>query len=506
MDNKKIVHNTLLLYVRQLFVLTIGLISSRLTLKVLGETDFGIYAAVGGVTSLLAVLTTSMATGTQRFITFELGKGDGNKLNRVYITGLQLHLFLALLLLVCGETLGNWFIFNKLTCPPERLWVAFYVFQITLVGSLITLINIPNNAEIIAHEDMGVWAIISIIDVVLRLLAVIWLSFISWDRLLFYAIALFAIQLISQSISFVFCKIRYKEVHFSRCWDWSLMKEMLSVSGWTGLSNLAVTGFIQGVNIILNMFFGPLINAAYTVAMQAYSGIRQFCSSFQLASNPQIVKLYAANDLEDMKKLLYSVCRLSFYLIFILSLPFLLNASFVLDLWLEEVPKHADTFLILLLLFSYSDVLAYPLDVAAQATGKLKKYSISVSIAVISPLIIAFFLYSLGAVPESIYYVAIIVSWLCIFIRVGILRGLIDLELNRFFKEVVLKIIMVSILASLVPFAHSFFSESTPLNVVINFALSFTFSGIIIYLIGTNQREKEIIKSLLFKVLKINKS
>lgn len=499
-DNKRIARNTGLLYVRQLLTLALSLYTSRLTLQVLGETDFGIYATVAGFTALISTLTTSLASGTQRFITFELGRGDIGKLNRVYCTAINIHILLSIILVLIGETIGIWFIFNKMTVPPERLTIVFWVFQVTLINTVLALINTPNNAEIVAHEDMGTWALVSIIDAVLRCVCVVALFYITWDKLFVYAFSLFAIQFLNRTLCIWWCKRKYTEVNYHLIWDKPLLKSMLSVTGWTGLNNLAVTGFIQGVNLLLNVFFGPALNAAYTVAMQAYSGIRQFCASFQLASNPQIVKLYSVGELDKMHKLVISVCKLSFYLIFILSLPFIIESHFVLSLWLKNVPEHTQSFFVLLLIFAYFDVFAYPLDISAQATGKLKKYSLSVSLVFISILIFAYIAYSFGGVPESIYYIAILITIMCVFIRLFNLRSLIGLSVRRFITSVLLRCLMVGCISAVLPLSFYLALPPNLWSVLVVFAFSVFSTVVTIYLIGLDKSEKEIAKSILIKL------
>lgn len=499
-DSKRIAKNTGLLYVRQLLTLALSLFTSRLTLQVLGETDFGIYATVAGFTALLSTLTTSLATGTQRFITFELGRGDMVKLNRVYCSAINIHILLSILLVLIGETVGVWFIFNKMTVPPERLMIAFWVFQLTLLNTVLALINIPNNAEIVAHEDMGTWAFVSIIEAVLRCVCVISLFYISWDKLLMYAFFLFAIQFLIRTLCIAWCKRKYSEVKYHFIWDKPLLKSMLSVTGWTGLNNLAVTGFIQGVNLLLNVFFGPVLNAAYTVAMQAYSGIRQFCSSFQLASNPQIVKLYSTGELDKMHKLLCSVCKLSFFLIFVLALPFIVNAKFVLELWLKDVPTHTQAFFVLLLVYAFIDVLAYPLDIAAQATGKLKNYSISVSLTILSILLISYIAFTMGAVPESIYVIAIVVSWICLAIRLYYLRNLINLDVRSFLKDVISRILVVGIVSSIIPICLLFILPKGIGTSILLFFISICSSILVIYILGLTSEEKAFVGAGLTKI------
>lgn len=493
-DNKRIAKNTGLLYIRQLLTLGLSLYTSRLTLQVLGETDFGVYATVAGFTALLSTLTTSLASGTQRFISFELGRGNIQRLNIVYCTAINIHLILSIVLIIIGETIGVWFIFNKMNVPQDRLITAFWVFQMTILNSVLALINSPNNAEIIAHEDMGVWAFVSILEVVLRCICVIGLFYISWDKLIVYSVSLFSIQLLMRAICIGWCKRKYTEVHFRFIWDIILIKSMLSVTGWIGLNNLAVTGFIQGVNIMLNVFFGPMLNAAYTIAMQAYSGIRQFCSSFQLASNPQIVKLYSKEDFKSLHELLISVCKFSFFLIFVLALPFLINAKAIMHFWLKDVPAHCESFFILLLIYAFIDVLVYPLDIAAQATGKLRNYSISISLAVLSILLIGYIAFTMGSIPESIYIVAIIMSWVSLTLRLLFLRKLIRLSFMDFIRNVILRIIFVGLTSVILPLILLYLLDESILSSVILFVVSFLFPILSVFFIGLNETERNMLK------------
>lgn len=502
-DNHRIAKNTGLLYIRQLFTLFVSFYTSRLTLQVLGETDFGVYATVGGITAFLSTITNALASGTQRFITISLGKGDEEELNKVYVTSVNLHLLLSVLLILLGETLGSWFILNKMHVPPDRLMTSYWVFQITLLNSCFALINIPNNAEIIAHEDMGPWAFVQILDSLLRLLFIALLFVIKWDKLLAYAIALFIIQFINRSICHLWCKFKYKEVKYHFIFDKKLIKSMLGIAGWTSLSNAAISGFVQGTNVLINVFFGPVVNAANSVAMQAYSGLRSFCSSFQLASNPQIVKLYSTGNIVGMRELLFSVCKISFFLVFLISLPFLLNAEFVLQVWLKDVPEHASTFFILLLLYSYSDVLAYPLDIVAQATGRLRKYSSLISLIVISILPLSYVFYLFGYIPETIYYIAIVVSWIGIATRLLLLEKLINIDLKSFLKEVVGRIVLVAGCSVSIPLFLSkvVLDRSLP-SVLFVMLLSVLSCVFFIFLLGLSKNEKDMVSSLFHKLMK----
>lgn len=489
-DNRRIVKNTMLLYVRQIFTLCLSLYTSRLTLQVLGASDFGIYAAVGGLTALLSVLTSSMSTSTQRFITFELGRHDYERLNRVFNTSVQIHTFLALILLLFAETIGVWFLYNHLTIPQERIQTAFWVFQISTFSCIFSLLNVPNMASIIAHEDMGTFALFSIVDAILKLISVALLFIITWDKLFVYALCLLLIQMLNQSASFIFCRVKYSEIRFRFLVDKSLIRQMFGLAGWNVFSNVATMGFIQGVNILINMFFGPVMNAAYTVAMQAYSGLRSFCSSFQLASNPQIVKLYSSGEIEKMHQLLIVVCKMSFFLIFFLSLPFLINANYILSLWLVDVPEHSVSFFILLLIYAYFDVLVYPLGIAAQATGNVKCYNLFTSITTLAILPISYVGYLVGWIAESIYVVAIIMSLIGIPLRLYWLKRLVYLNSHSFIKQVIVKIFYISVVAVCLPLFLHYLVEENMWTVAFNFIISFLSAGLSIFYLGLSDEER----------------
>ena len=468
----RIAKNTMLLYVRQLFVLVLALYTSRLTLQVLGESDFGVYVAVGGLTALLSIITSSMSSSTQRFMTFELGRKNFDRLNLIYVTSVQIHTILSVVFVLFAEVLGLYFIYYHMVLPHDRLDVTFWVFQFSIINCVLGLINIPNNAAIIAHEDMGVFSLFSILDALLKITVVICLSYISWDKLLFYAFFLLVIQIINRTIAIVWCHIKYAECHYIHKVDKVLIRQMFNFAGWDGLMNLSVSGFIQGVNILLNVFFGPAMNAAYSVAMQAYSGIRSFCSNFQLASNPQIVKLYSEGNNDEMVKLVYMVCKISFFLIFALSLPFLLNANYILGLWLVQVPEHTTVFFCILLIYAYINVWVYPLDVCAKATGKLKRYSLIVSLITIVPLPLAFILYHFVAIPEIIYYIAIFSSFCGIIAQINCLRPLIGIKVSSFMYKVVFNCCFTAAIAIIIPYSFSYISTTSLFDIFLSFFIS----------------------------------
>lgn len=499
--NKRIAKNTIILYLRQLFTLFLALYTSRLTLQVLGITDYGIFAAVGGVTAFLSILTSSFSSSTQRFLTFSLGQGDNDILNKTYVCSINIHIFLSLLLLIFAETIGLWFLYNKMQIPVDRLDIAFFVYEFSVIGAFFVILNSPNTAEIIAHEDMGIFAFISVADALLKLFGVVFLFHISLDKLLVYSGFLLLINILNSVITYLYCRCNYSECRYKLIWDKNMVASMFGLAGWNTLSGISIMGFIQGTNILLNMFFGPLINSAYAVASQAYSGIRSFTSNFQLASNPQIVKLYSRHEMIEMHTLLMRVCKYSFFLLFLMSFPFVLNANYVLDLWLDDVPDYSSSFFVLLLVFSYIDVMAYPLDVAAQSTGSIKKYCIFVSTCIISILPLSYLLFRLGFMPETILYIAIVVAVIGISIRLFLLHSMIYLPIYTFIKEVYQRPIVCVLIISIVtiPF-DSFHVVTNNVQRLLFFVYIFLSEVTIVYYVGLNRSEKQMIKQLISKV------
>ena len=501
-NSNRIIKNTSLLYFRQIFTLFISLYTASLTLRVLGEVNYGIYAAIGGFTSLISIITNSLTTGTQRFITYELGRGDLERLNKVYCTSINIHIFLAIILLIFGEIIGTWFIFHEMEIPPERTMTAFIILQFTLFNSALSLINTPNSAEIVAHEDIGAWSIVSIIDTILKLVAVAILYFITWDKLISYAAFLFIIQFLNRTICVMWCKRKYPEVTYKFIWDKELFKSILKISGWSSLPKLAQTGFVQGNSIILNIYFGPIVNAAYAIALQAFTGIKQFSNNFQIASMPQIVKSYSIGDIDRTRKLLFSVSKMSFYMIYLISLPFILNAKTVLVFWLKDVPEHTTNIFILLLIYAFTDIFSTPLDIVAQAVGKLKKYSLCVSLCIISTLLFSIIAIQYIAIPEIIFIIAITISWLCIFIRLSCLKQIIEINIKDFCANVLVSCAIVVII-SLLPLVllNKTYDTDNLFFLIIKFLFSFLFVASTIYFVGLNKQEKIQINGFIKKML-----
>ena len=343
-NNKRIAKNTLLLYGRMLLTMAISLYTSRVILKVLGVEDFGIYNVVGGIISMFAFINGGMVAATQRYITFEIGSGNTNQLKKVFSTSLQIHAIISVIIIILGETVGLWFLLEKLVIPESRMSAAIWVYQLSIVACIVNIMSIPYNADIIAHEKMSAFAYISIVEVVLKLLIVYMLVFSPLDKLIVYAVLLLVVQIAIRLIYTTYCKKHFEETSYSKCCDKSLVKEMASFAGWSFWGSLAGILYTQGLNMMLNIFFGPVVNAARAIAVQVQSAVQQFVTNFQMAINPQITKSYAKGDLNQMHNLMFRSARFSFLLLLLITLPVLLETNFLLTVWLKTVPENTFIF------------------------------------------------------------------------------------------------------------------------------------------------------------------
>lgn len=498
-NNKRIAKNTLLLYVRMFFIMAVSLFTSRVILKNLGVEDFGIYNVVGGVVAMMGILNSAMSTSTTRYLTFELGKGDTVRLKQVFSMCFTIYLLLSLAFLIVAETIGLWFLNTQLTIPENRLEAANWVYQFSIISCINTLLSNPYNAVLIAHEKMSVYAYISIVEVLLKLGVVYLLLILPFDRLVVYGALILIMSLLVTMMYRIYCIRHYTESRYSFFWDKPLFKQLLSYSWWNLFG--ATAGMVkgQGLNIILSMFFNPSVNAARGIAYQINTSITHFFTNFYTAVRPQITKYYAQNDLYNMFKLVFRSSKFSFYLIFLLSLPIIIETPYIVNLWLGQLPDYVVPFTRLIVIISAIDSMATPLMTACHATGKIKLYQSVIGILIICNIPISYCLLRfLKCGPITVFIVSLIISTLALLIRIRIVKFLIDsFPAWDYVKSVVLLSLLIALLSSVIPVILYWYLPVSFLSCCVVVVSSLMSTIFFAYYIGFSFDEKKKIKYII---------
>lgn len=452
-NTRRIAKNTLMLYVRMLVLMVVGLYTSRVVLNALGENDFGIYDVVGGVVAMFAIISGSLNSAISRFITFEMGKRDSTRLNKVYSTAVIIQLVLSLIVVAVAEPLGVWFIRNEMTIDPSRIPAAIWVLHFSLASFVINLMSVPQMASITAHEKMSAYAYIGLLDGFLRLGVAILISRSSSDRLVMYGALMMVSVLIVRIAYGIYCRMHFPECRFRIVKDMGLVKEMFSFAGWNFIGVSSGVLRDQGGKILVNLFAGTAVNAARGVALQLNGAVQGFVTNFMTAVNPQITKSYASGNHGYMFYLISKSSRMSYYLLFILALPVLFNTEYIMNLWLKDVPAHSGFFVQLFLIYTLSESLSNPLVTAQLATGNIRNYQLVVGGLQLLNLPVSYLFLKMGAVPEVTVMVAVAISQICLFARLYMLKGMIGLPVREFIMKVYMNVICVSAVALIIPWA-----------------------------------------------------
>ena len=503
-NNKRIVKNSLYLYARMFIMMAIGLYTSRVILKVLGVDDFGIYNAVGGIVSVFLIIQGSLSASTQRYITFALGENAPNKLNKIFSTSVIIHTAISIIIVLFAETAGLWFLYNKMIIPADRMMAALWTYQCVIVSTVVMIISVPYNALIIAHEKMGIYAKISLFEAFAKLAFVIILKYVPFDKLVIYSTTLVAIQIIVRIFYVQYCKKNYQESKFKYQIDKSLIKDMGKFAGWSLFGNTAFITYTQGLNLLLNTFFGPAINAARGIAINIQAQASQFITGFQTAINPQITKSYAAGEYNYLHSLIFRSGKFSYYLIFIISLPIIIEAPTILRLWLGEYPDYTVVFARLILMSTIINSMANPLITAIKATGKIKVYESVVGGLMLTILPISYVFLKLGYPPYCVFIVHLLTELVAQNARILIVGKNIQLRYMDFMKEVVAKIALITIVSGILPaYIHMQYCDSTVMSIA-NCGITIIYSAITIYTLGLNSKERKSITRLVFSKIKKN--
>ncbi len=485
-----------------LLLMAVTLYTSRVVLNALGVEDYGIYNVVGGVVAMFTMISGSLSSAISRFITFELGKGNQEKLNRIFSTSIIIQLFIGLLIAVLVETVGVWFLANKMVIPADRLFVAKWVLQFSLITLIINLISIPYNAAIIAHERMSAFAYISIIEAIGKLSIAYLITITPIDRLIFYAILMSLVALAVRFTYSVYCRRNFEECKFRWVFDKELLKEMFGFAGWNFIGTSSSLLRDQGGNMLLNILGGgPAVNAARGISAQVNTAIHQFSANFMMAMNPQITKSYASGDHKYMMTLMFQGARLSFYMLLILSLPVIISTPYILELWLKTVPEYTTIFVRLVLIFGMCESISSPLITAMLATGNIKNYQIVVGGLQMMNLPLSYIMLKLGFFPPIVMIVAIFISMCCLAARLYMLRGMIGLSIREYLSKVYFNVLFVSMVAAVIPYFARVHITGNFIGFIVVSLICVTSTLITIYFVGCKKDERTFVNQKIAQTL-----
>lgn len=497
--SRRIAKNTLMLYVRMLFLMLVGFYTSRIVLEALGENDFGIYNVVGGVVAMFTMISGTLNSAVSRFITFELGKGEGAQINKVYSTAVTIQLLLALTVVILAEPAGLWFIRNKMTIDPSRIPAAIWVLQFSLLAFAVNLMSVPQMASITAYEKMSAYAYIGIFDGLMRLGVALLILHSSFDRLILYSALMACVVILVRVAYGIYCRRNFPECRYRPVFDLPLVREMFSFAGWNFIGVTSGVLRDHGGNILVNVFFGTALNAARGVAVQLNGAVQGFVTNFMTAVNPQITKSYASGDRDYMLSLVQKSSRMSFFLLFVIALPLLFNTEYLLGIWLKEVPMQSASFVRLFLIFALSESLSNSLITAQLATGNIKRYQIIVGGLQLMNLPVSYVCLKAGAPAESTVAVSIAISQICLVARLLLLKPMIGLSPGEFIRTVYAKVIIVAAAASALPFLLCRLMPDDFLGFCLSVALCVISAGTSILFIGCSSKEREEVISLLLR-------
>lgn len=491
-ENKKIVKNTIFLYIRMLLTIVVNLYAIRVIWKVLGVDNYGIYGLVGGIVTMFSFLNNAMVASSQRFISFELGRNNQERLHNIFCISVTIHILLAAGIILLAETAGLWLLNEKLNIPASRMYAANWVFQCSVLAFAVNVISVPYNACIVAHEHMKAYGYFGILEVLLKLLIVFLLLLLPFDKLISYALLVLSVTILMRFIYGYYCRKFFPECRYRYVTDHHIMRDMFSFAGWSFVGNLGFSVRDQGLNIVLNFFFNVVANAARNITNNIGGVISGFAQSFQMAINPQLTKRYAAGEIDSMIKLLFSGCKYSAILMMIVVIPFLFATEQVLRLWLDDIAPYTVGFMQLVLIMLLFDSMASPITTALQATGRIKWFQIMISIIMVANIPFAWIWIKQDHNPYIVLYVSIITAIVALVVRLYLLKREIGISLRKFFFRVIVRVALVCLLSGIIVWwIHSMF-ETTFGQLVVFSILSVISIAIISFVFGLDSHEKKV--------------
>lgn len=494
--NKRIAKNTLFLYLRLALVLIISLYTSRVILHNLGVSDYGLYNVVAGFVSMFALLSTSLTKATQRFYNYEKGRNgiDGEK--RVFISSNYIQIIIAVLILVLAETIGLWYVSTIMVYSPDRALAVQIVYQASVFSLLLVVLQIPFSAAIIAHERINYYAIVGVIDVILKLFIALIIAIIPFDNLCIYGVLVAGVTIINFVLYYSYAKRHFPHLRFKRQFHRETFTSMIKYSGWSAFNGFSQTIKNQGLNVLMNFFFGPTVNAARGISYQVKSALLNFVLNITTAAQPQVVESYAVGNKERATKLMFAVSKFIFISLFMSSLPIMVEVSFVLRLWLgNEVPDYTEVFTILVLIITLVDILTTPITMIINASGKVARYNFWNSIIGISVLPVAYVFLNQGADPVSVYVVSLFISIIMVIISIVIMMQETGIKMSQYFKGVILPLTGVVVSSVILPVIIFCFISPGGFRFFLIAICSVLLVAISGYYIGLNANERSFVLS-----------
>lgn len=491
--NRRIAKNTIALYIRTLATMGIGLYTSRIILNALGIDDFGIYNVVGGVVAMFSIISASLSQSISRYLTFELGKENMEQLKSIFSTSINIQIIMSFIIIILAETIGTWFLNNKLNIASDRLYAANWVLQFSILSFIVTLISVPYNAAIIAHEKMKAFAYVGILEASLKLIIVLALYFSPIDKLITYAFMLFLVSCVIRFIYGKYCKKHFEECRYKFILDRKLFNSMSKFAGWNFISSTMYILNTQGVNIISNLFFGVGINAARGIAIQVDSITKIFINNFTTAVKPQIIKSYSSGEIDYNAKLICKSTKFSYFLMMFFALPFVFETETILHLWLKTYPVYAPNFVRLTMILTLIGLLSDLLYTNIMAIGKLKKYMITETCISAMIFIVSYILFYLGFSPIVPYVIFIIVYAILIIVRLLFLNKIQQFSISLYFKETLYPVIIVSLLSIIIPVIIKTLLSSSIINSLLIILSCIISICINIYIVGLKAEERNFV-------------
>lgn len=489
-NQKQIAKNTILLYIRMGAMLLVSLYTSRVILDALGEIDMGIYNAVGGIVTMFSFLSGTMSVACQRFFADEIGKNDYQELKHVFSLCVTVFIVIALLIVILSETAGLWFLYHKAK-TAGRLDAAKWVFQLSIISFIFSIMRSPYQGIIIIREKMKVFTYISIVEILCNLGIALIIDHYSNDRLILYAILMLSVSILITVFYYMYCIRYYEECKFSFWWNKEKFMEIFGFAGWNMIGALSGICKSQGLNMLLNMFFGPAVNAARAMTYKVYSTVQQFADNFFTAVKPQILKSYASGDRKEMLKLVIQSSKFSYYLMFLVSLPILLETQPILDIWLKKVPDYTSLFTKLVIINALIEILGNPLAVSMQAYGKIRNYHLICGSFTLTILPVSYILLKMHYPPESVFYVSIVICAIAIWIRAVFVKRSIGLSLRDYFVNAILPILAVTIISTPLPLYIEMMFENSLKKFLLVGTASVIMTSVSVLFLGMTKTERK---------------